>query len=211
MVSLHDVPLFVLGKPSIRVLKHPTFGCLMDWYRDVTEQGRPVNPVALDLVQTVHSIARENPHRVRYTKTVEALYTAMSWNQAPPAREDWRVWQTIDHLHLTEQDVARFTDKARQAYYLGGVLVCMLTPEVLDGILNAGVNVKFISPTPATFDAQAMPSAPRTVILSLDPDLATRLKAAVQVLKSKGFAKASIAGLILGCASLQATDLKLMV
>lgn len=50
----------------------------------------------------------------------------------------------------------------------------------------------------------------RTSVVSIDPDMATKLKAAVVVLKDGGFTKATIQGLILGCALLQARDLRLV-
>jgi hypothetical protein len=51
---------------------------------------------------------------------------------------------------------------------------------------------------------------PRHAVISIDPDMATKLKAAVTLLKDKGFAKASIQGLILGCTLVHARDLRLV-
>ena len=63
----------------------------------------------------------------------------------------------------------------------------------------------------ASLDASASKgNGVRTSVLSLEPDIAMRLKAATTVLKGRGFAKATISSLILGCVLLQAKDLKLV-
>lgn len=145
-----NVQAYILGRPHIHVLRHPTFGCLMDWYAAVSGTGRRVNPVAFDLMQKVHKVAKDNVDTVPYCETIEAIFTALNHRRAEPELEDWRVYATLDRLQFDEQKVASLVDQALQTVYLGGLIPSMMTPDNVERMLHMGFRVSFVLPNPST-------------------------------------------------------------
>ena len=144
------LPLRPLGNPSLHILRHPTFGCFMDWYNHCTEQKLYINPGGLDIARFVHQVARDFEDRVLYYETVEALYTACCFEHIPPILDDWRVWRTLDRLKAPAEMMGVKRREAQAALGLGGIIPAMMTPDVVNFLLTQVGEIKFFDPTPAT-------------------------------------------------------------
>lgn len=108
----------------------------MDFYRHWIE-GRRCDPgryVYLDFMRECHEVAKINDQRVPYTRTVEAITTAVCHLRNPPPLDDWRLWATLDKLGLTESWVQDQLDRQILATKSDLDLVTMLNPRTLDRI-----------------------------------------------------------------------------